>query len=160
MKNPDSGVVAIPIKASNTSRLDFIRYYRIYPHTNPDIEIVIKPNEGEYFVFSSEIPAGKYNFNRIKIILRTDIAVSTKHFSYQALKGGIPVEVKPSSLTIAGERFFIKQTAVEVSEGAQWSNTATTDWRFETIPDNEMKSLIEEVKQIGGVDQWKIANEL
>ena len=91
--------MAIPIKASNTSRLDFTRYFRLYPHTNPDIELVIIPSEGEYFVFSSEIPAGEYNFNRIKIILRTEVASSTKHMSVQALKGGIPVEIKPTANT-------------------------------------------------------------
>lgn len=158
MKNQDSGVVAIPVKASNTSRLGFTRYYRIYPHTNPDIEIIIRPSEGEYFIFSSEIPAGKYNFNRIKVILEGDYQ-SSKHMSVQALKGGIPVEIKPGSLTLANERFVLRQYALEEGRG-KGSNTATRVWRFETIPDSEMKSLIEEVKQIAGADQWNIANDL
>ena len=53
LKSSDSGVFAIQVKASNTSRLDFARYFKIYPHTNPDIEIIIRPSEGEYFIFSS-----------------------------------------------------------------------------------------------------------
>ena len=63
LKNIDNGIVAIPVRATNTSRLDFGRYYKLYPHSDPKLIIQIHPQEGDYFIFSNEMPAGKYNFN-------------------------------------------------------------------------------------------------
>lgn len=158
LKNLDNGVVAIPVRATNTSRLDFGRYYKLYPHSDPNLIIQIHPQEGDYFIFSKEMPAGKYNFNRIKIILHGQVARSKKHLSIQALKGGIPFEIKPGSLTIAGEKLYIKQ--YDYSGDPSYGRGVDMDWRFETITDTEMQLLIEKIKKVDGVEHFKITNEM
>lgn len=134
-KNPNKGIVTLSYYASNTSRLDFYRYYKIFPSTDPDIIIEIIPIGGNNYAFSDELPPGIYNFDKIKFILDSHVASSSVHSGVEEIKGGITVEVKPGLITPAEMKLYIEQYDIGSSL------TVSSRTHFRSIPEPEMKEL-------------------
>ena len=134
-QNPNNGLVVLSYYASNTSRLDFYRYYKIFPSTNPEIVIKIFPQRGQNYAFSNELPSGIYNFDRIKLLLNSSVARSTIHSGVEEIKGGINVEVKPGLITPADKKLYIEQYNM------QGTTSVTIKKYFQLIPESEMNEL-------------------
>lgn len=159
-KNPDKGIVAISVEASNRSDIGFYRYLTIYPQLHPEYEIIVYPKTGKSFVFSPEMVAGKYNFNRVKNIPwnRTTGSMGYKS-SEQNLYNGIHLNVVPGAVTILDQKLMVKQIPYEASLSGG-DKAYSMDVELTKVLSFEMRELIEEFKRIDTTGQWKIANEL
>ncbi len=158
--HPERGIVAIPVQATNTSRMAFYRYYKIYTDITPVRVIKIFPRQGEMIVYSKELPAGEYNFNKIKIILNGNVAYSKQHTVERVIPEGLQVTIKPGYVTIPKKKLYIRQFDMKYSKSWDWA--VRSEWRFEVLTDAEVRSLIYKINSDAATNNklWKIANEL
>ena len=155
LKNPANGIAAIPVDVTNTSGFSFADYFKVIDDKRPEMTIKLYPQGGESFVFSPEVPSGKYNFTILRSILNSQEYEATNSVYDKAII--LPVEIKPGSITVTNEKLVINQYSVPSSSGNQ---AVQCDFKFEQLSDNDLKSIIVNLKGIDGVDKWKIANEL
>jgi hypothetical protein len=157
LKDPEKGIIAIRVEASNTSRMGMIRYFKIYPNTNTDLIITIFPQEGKTFVYSPPLPPGEYDFNRVKAISDERHGYSvTGNYDVRPVYAGNYIKVQPGTVTIARKKMRYKQYEVQ-PRGGDWASRA--EWDFDYVFEEELIDLIKELRNVDSNNQWKIAHE-
>lgn len=156
LKDPEKGIIALPVKASNTSRMKMVLYFKIYPNTDPDLVITVFPQEGKKFAFSPLLPPGEYNFDRIKSIVDGRHAQSKSSYNVRPIYAGNYIKVQPGTITIARKKLRYNQYE---SQSNSWDWASRVDWDFDYIFEEELIELIKELRKVDSNNQWKIAQE-
>ena len=154
LKNPDNGIVAVPLEIINTSGMEFARYYEIIDERRPEMSIKVYPQSNQTFVFSREVPPGEYYFSKIKHIIRPEYEATTSVYEQSII---VPVEIKPGYITILEEKLVVNQSRSSATT-ASVSVRCVCD--FHELTDSEIGSLVTKFKETIGDTEWKITNEL
>ena len=161
LKDPEKGIVAIAVKASNTSSLDFATDIKIISLNNPDFVIKIFLREGEFFAFSNEIPPGKVHLSTIKLILKSLAGEAEKSAWEFEIPQNAYVEVQQGAVTLAGDKLIVEQSASSpLNKEAYSPRSADVDHKFESLSQTEMENYLKKLKNIEGSNKWKIGNKL
>lgn len=149
-QNSSNGILALSVKATNSSSAPFSRYYKIFSSLDPEVVITIYPSVGQTFVFSPELPPGEYYFDKVKSILDGQVARSNSNRKISTISD-IKVTIKAGAVTIAGKR-------MNISKKRTGPHTTRSNWNFKTISGSEMSALVGDFKKLENSNRWVIAN--
>ena len=154
LKNPENGIAVIPLEVTNRSGWKFARYYEIVDERRPDLRIKVHPQRSQAFVFSRELPAGEYNFTKIKHIINPEYESQDSVYEQSII---VPVHIEPGSLTILDEKLVVRQIRSSVNFG---DGAVSCQCYFQQMTLSERQAFVKKLKETIGESQWKLASGL
>ena len=153
-KNPDKGMVAIPMHAENASpsRSTFSFMYKLVSSFDPDISITIYPMIGHDFTFSKEMAPGKYYFDKIRVIHNSPYSISNTSSKPRNLPRPVIAYVKPGTITVVNQKFEV-EVVWNVTSGEEF----TTYWGFRGLTVPEVRSYVSKLKSMENAENWWIS---